>query len=314
MAPTALEGGIDPGPGSELIHHRTYAGVVVTYQRPEWLLRSIDAALGQTIPPAVLVVVDNDADPDVRSRVERVNAPNTRLHYASTTSNLGPAGGLQRGLEALAQVDPEGRIEHVLFLDDDNPLPAPDTVARLLQLRAEVGKGIRVGAVGIVGARWDDRRACLRRLSDSELSGAVPIDYIGGGSAPLYDRAALDEVGGVDVSLFFGYEELDLGLRLRGAGFALYAHGDMWRQQRARLGRLGRGQSTRTEPELPWRSYYSARNLVLIVRAQRSFRQALQVTVRQILGGLRRDTHFRSRVQGLFDAWLGRRGVGMLPR
>jgi glycosyltransferase involved in cell wall biosynthesis len=287
---------------------------MVTYRRPDWLPRSIGAVLEQTIPPSVLVVVDNDADPDVRSYLERLHPPDTTLHYASTPSNVGPAGGLQRGLEALAQIDPDARVEHVLFLDDDDPLPTPDIVALLLQLCLDLAGPVRVGAVGVVGGRWDDRRACIRRPADSELSGAVPVDYIGGGQAPVYDRAALDEIGGVDGSLFFGFDDLDLGLRLKRAGYALYAHGDMWRHERVRHGRLGLGpQSTRPGPEMPWRSYYSARNLVLILRAQRSSRQAIQASVRQILGGLRQGSCLRSRLRGLFDAWLGRRGIRVLP-
>lgn len=290
----------------------SYAGLMVTYRRPDWLSRSIGAVLRQTTPPAVLVVVDNDADPDVRSYVEGLEPPDTILRYAATSSNLGPAGGLQRGLEVLADIDPDA--EYVLFLDDDDPLPAPDIVARLLQLRFELGEQVPVGAVGLVGGRWDDRRACIRRPADSELSGAVPIDYIGGGQAPLYDRAALEKIGGVDASLFFGFDDLDLGLRLRRAGYTLYAHGDMWRHERARHGRLGlEAQPARTGPEAPWRSYYSARNLVMILRAQRSSRQALQASVRQILGGLRRHSCLRPRLRGVTDAWLGRRGIRVLP-
>jgi GT2 family glycosyltransferase len=290
-----------------------YAGIIVTYRRRDWLPRSIGAVLDQTVPPAVLVVVDNDSDAGVRSYVEALQPPETVLHYVSTGSNLGPAGGLQRGLEALAQIVRDDLIEHVLFLDDDDPLPTPGTVAGLLQLRAELGE-VRVGGVGVVGACWDDRHARLRRLSDSELSGAVSVDYLGGGHAPLYSRAALEEIGGVDGSLFFGYEELDLGLRLKRAGYALYAHGAMWRQERVLRGRLNLGpRSKRTEPETSWRSYYGARNLVLILRAQRSSRQAVQVTVRQILGGLRPGSCLRRRLHGLFDGWLGRRGVRVLP-
>jgi GT2 family glycosyltransferase len=287
---------------------------MVTYRRRSWLAESVGAALGQTIPPAVLVVVDNDADPEVRSYIEGLKPEDTVVHYASNSSNLGPAGGLRRGLEALAEVDPGEHIEHVLFLDDDDPLPTAEAVAVLLHFRAELGEQTRIGAVGIVGARWDDRRACIRRVADSELTGAVSVDYIGGGQAPLYDRAALKEAGGVDASLFFGFDDLDIGLRLQSAGFALYAHGDLWRQERARNSRLGLGpQLTPTCPESPWRSYYSARNLILILRAHRSFRQALQATLRQILGGFRNGSCFRARLHGVVDAWLGRRGVRMLP-
>lgn len=292
----------------------SYAAIIVTYRRPDWLARSIDAALDQTIPPAVLVVVDNDADPDVRSYVDGRRAVDTVVHYASTPANVGPAGGLRRGLEALAEIDPGAGIAHVLFLDDDDPLPTADTVARLLEFRADVGRRAQVGAVGVVGGRWDDRRACIRRPADSELTGAVPVDYIGGGQAPLYDRVALDQIGGVDGSLFFGFDDLDLGLRLQRAGFALYAHGDLWHAERVRHGRVGLGaQSTRTEPERPWRSYYSARNLILILRAQRSSRQALQATVRQVLGGLRPGSCLGPRLRGVSDAWLGRRGVRVRP-
>ena len=292
----------------------TYAAVMVTYRRPDWLGKSIGAVLEQTSPPAVLVVVDNDDDPDVRRCVEELAVPDTILRYAPSSSNLGPAGGLQQGLEVLAEIDPEGRMEHVLFLDDDDPLEAPDTVARLLEFRGEFGRQA-VGGVGILGARWDSRRARLRRIADAELAGPVLVDYIGGGQAPLYDRRALDAVGGVDPSLFFGFDDLDLGFRLKRAGYGLYAHGEMFRLERVRRDHIGRPPYlTRRWPEVPWRTYYSARNLVLILRAQRCRRQAVQVTLQQIAGGLRRHSALRPRLRGLFDGWAGRRGARVLPR
>src|SRR4029453_7830814 len=94
--------------------------------------------------------------------------------------------------------------------------------------------------VGLVGSRFDRRRARLQRLPDSELGhGPLDVDYIGGGHLPLYRVAAVRAVGVVDPSYFFGFEDLEYGLRLRSRGWRVVADGDQWLELRRAQGRLG---------------------------------------------------------------------------
>jgi glycosyltransferase involved in cell wall biosynthesis len=293
----------------------SYAAVLVTYRRPALVKTALDAAVGQTRPPGVVIVVDNDADPLVRAEVQARGAGVTELVYVGSPVNGGPAGGLQRGLDQLDAIDPAGAHAHVLLLDDDDPLPGPDTVERLLDLRRQLDlASTPVGGIGLVGARWDDRRARLHRPSDDELHGAVRVDYLGGGQAPLYDRAALRAVGGLDASLFFGFDDLELAMRLAAAGYELFADGDAWLELRHRHGRIGLASEIRRDGAQPaWRAYYGTRNLILITRSHRTLRQSVIVTARPLAAAVIRRENLRATARGIVDGWLGRRGARIEP-
>jgi hypothetical protein len=85
--------------------------------------------------------------------------------------------------------------------------------------------------------------------------------------------------------LFFGFEELEYGLRLRAAGWSLYVDGDRWRAGRIMLGRLdvGGGPSVGLA-RTTWRDYYRLRNLIAILLGAGRRRAALRVSLLVGLG------------------------------
>jgi hypothetical protein len=158
----------------------------------------------------------------------------------------------------------------------------------------------------------------LRRLDDAELAGAVRVQYLGGGHFPIYSIVALRAVGGPRPELFFGFEELDLGLRLEDRGYLLCGAGELWAARRAELGRTGtssrRAASGRVQT--PWRRYYSVRNLVWITRTHAGVVSALVCTIRSGLGGAVRDGLAKRSLlamgpalRGAYHGWIGRLGI-----
>ena len=123
----------------------------------------------------------------------------------------------------------------VVSLDDDDPPPWPDVLARLVDLGGRLrATEPRLGAVGMVGGRFSLAHARSVRVPDDELDGAVPVDWIAGNQFPVYSVAALRAVGVFDERLFFGFEELDYGLRLGAAGWSVRVDGSLWRRARTR--------------------------------------------------------------------------------
>lgn len=233
---------------------------VVTYHRPEELAAMLSALRGQTKAVSELVVVDNGSD-----RASRSLALEAGATYIDPGGNLGPAGGVAR---AMKHVLPNANDnDWLVLLDDDDPPEADDILEYLWQFaQTQWALEPRTAAVGEVGGRYNSRLGIFRRLEDHEIVGAVPVDVIGGGHLPMYRCGALRQVGVFDEGLFFGFEEGEFGLRLRQAGYALYADSQTWLSRRSRSGRLGRASRSVRTPlkKAAWRRYYGVRNATLI--------------------------------------------------
>ncbi|WP_083914069.1 glycosyltransferase [Ilumatobacter nonamiensis] len=232
--------------------------IVVTYRRPTVLRATLAAIDAQQVRPDHIVVVDNDSAGEATSDLDEPE----NVTYLRAAENLGPAGGIAVGMHrVLENADDE---DLVLLIDDDDPPPSSDSIARVLAIMADAGPD--VAAAGLVGARFDRRRALTRRVPDRELVGRVDVDYIAGGQFPMYRVGAIRDVGVFDAQLFFGFEELEFGLRLRSAGYRLLVDGDAMLALRRAHGRTGIGARAQATPRPPWRRYYSSRNIVEISR------------------------------------------------
>ena len=250
--------------------------VVVTYRRPLQLELTLSALSRQTRPPDSIVIVDNDPTESARSIVEGING----LTYLPAHDNLGPAGGIALGMiGVLAKSDGD---DSVLLIDDDDPPPHVDTVERLLHsLKLAQTQGHRCAGVALTGARYRRTRGDFVRVPDSELSGLVQVDYLGGGQCPIYVVDALRSVSGSDSGLFFGFDDADLGLQFRKAGWELLIPGDLWMAMRKLNGRQGVGTPQRSAtPAAPWRQYYSSRNAIHLARRYGTRRAVLETALR----------------------------------
>jgi rhamnopyranosyl-N-acetylglucosaminyl-diphospho-decaprenol beta-1,3/1,4-galactofuranosyltransferase len=294
-------------------------GVLVTFRRAAQLRSTLAALAEQTRQLDRLVVVDNSPSDESRE-VVRTAAP--AATYLAATENLGPAGGIALGVERV--LDEADDRDWIVVLDDDDPPRWPDVFATLMGFADEmIDRDPRTAAVGMSGARFDRRRGRMVRVPDDRLRGPVPVDYIAGNQFPVYSAAALRVAGGPRSDLFFGFDDLELGLRLADRGFALYASGETWWRSRAASGRLGPRPGPALRIEAPnWRRYYSLRNLVAILRDGRSVRGAVHVSLVVALGKplaslpLRpRDAFGNLRIgaRACYDGWTGRAGRRVEP-
>ena len=103
------------------------------------------------------------------------------------------------------------------------------------------------------------------------------VDYLSGAGCPHYSAAALRSAPGPDPDLFFGFEELDLGLALKRAGRRLYSSGLARDHGCADYVEPSRAALTVTTPS--WRRYYSVRNLVTVLRKDGRTVDAVFVTL-----------------------------------
>ena len=214
-----------------------------------------------------LLVVDNDSSPETRAIVADMDrqAIGPRLEYVDAGENLGPAGGWALGMEALLSAANDD--DWVLILDDNNPPMFDDEIPKVFEMAVQSRKDDpSIGAVGIVGARFSWLSGLLKRVPDADLSGAVPVDYLGGGHMSMYSVAAIRRTGTFRPDLFFGSVEVEYGLRLRRAGWRILAHGELWKRRRQVAGRLNHRPTASPLCAIHWQKYYRIRNYIFMMR------------------------------------------------
>lgn len=285
-----------------------YTAVVLTYRRPGSLTAALAGLSRQSHPPTLVVVVDNDPACSAEPVVEEWTPPSSaRVRYLPAGANLGPAGGWAIGV-AWAEGEPD-RGSWVLICDDDDPID-DGSILRNLVISADE-QNDEVAAVGLRGATLRRWTATLHRTIVSP-NGAEPCDYLASGGLPVYRWKDIDEAGFFDGQLFFGFEDLELGLRLAAAGHRLLV-----------VSVPGDHEVPDSSPvRTAWREYYKTRALVVIARRHLGRWSTLVTVVRiGIPGSLRLLTGegglqlANARWQGIRDAFLGRLGpAGHAPQ
>lgn len=217
--------------------------VIVTFRRPEVVLRTLRAVLSQTAVVQEVVVVDNDADPEVCAAVA---AAGQQVTYVAQGDNPGFAAGLAAGIRHL-----QGGLgpEWYWLLDDDSPPGEEALAAALAAAHGPAGEVLRTGAVANRGGH-----IVRGRIRHDLAAGSIGSDgSVATADFTLVDgaiiaAAAVDAVGVPRADLFSMLEDIEYTTRIRLAGFRL----------------LVRPADSSTFLHMgstsDWRGYYQARN------------------------------------------------------
>jgi glycosyltransferase involved in cell wall biosynthesis len=305
-------------------------GVLVTFSRSAALAATLDRLEAQTRHVDRLLVIDNEGSSETRAVVE--GHPNLPIAYVDAGDNLGPAGGFALGMRMLLE-DADDSDWIFLFDDDDPPFFDTAIESAVTFGKRMVGADPDTGGVGISGGRFDVGRGRVLRIGDADIDGPVPVDHITGGGLPAYRVGAVRQVGVLFSDLFFGFEELEYGLRMTGAGFRLYADGNVWKERKRVKRDQGllppeevseqRASATRVRVGEPsWRRYYSLRNLIYVLRESGASGTAFKIAVTRGLakpfvnlfvspGPAWRSLKLSARA--VSDGWRGRLGRTVAP-
>jgi GT2 family glycosyltransferase len=164
-----------------------------------------------------VIVVDNSG-----RGLAKLNPISVNARVIANPRNAGFGGAINQGIEASAAA-------YIACLNDD-AAPVPcwlDALVSAAESRPDVG--MCASQVRLYG---EDRIDSAGMLVSGDASskqrghGRPPDDYpvmeealFPSGSAALYRRAMLDQIGGFDSSFFLYCEDTDLGLRARWAGW-----------------------------------------------------------------------------------------------
>jgi hypothetical protein len=260
-------------------------------------------------PDRVVVVVNGQGgldDTALESTIRLLRLPR----------NLGPAGGFGAGMAA-AFADPSVRWAY-LCEDDVGlfSLPSPrlaDVVSRAE--RRDRQPGPPVGAVVAYGRRFVGRGSHTLNLVPpaGSLDELVPVDVASWG-ATLLSRRVFDAGILPDPKWFFGLEDFDFFCRVRQGGFDVLVDAVSARAVADQQTSAGRAQTLGphrpTDEHETWRSYYHARNSILLARRHGRpswYAWHLAYSARHLQKATGRDER-KAILHGLWDGAWGRFG------
>jgi GT2 family glycosyltransferase len=193
--------------------------VIPTWNGRELLRRCLPTLAQQSRVPHV-IVVDNGSD-DGTAAFLRAEFPDVEL--VRLEENRGFAGGVNRGIEA-------GASPFVVLVNNDVECD-PDFVERIVApLHDDRSMGMVAGLllrpgreeVDSYGIELDRTLGAFPRFAGRPYNASALHERflaVPSGGAAAYRRAALVEVGYFDENLFAYMEDVDLGLRIRSAGW-----------------------------------------------------------------------------------------------
>ncbi len=190
--------------------------VIPTLAADSRLLECVESLGRKTRRDLEVIVVDNSG----KGLARRSGAGGARI--LESPSNVGFGAAVNRGIEA-------SRAPFVAVLNDDAVADTRWLEALLNAIERRPDAGMCASQVRLFGEHRLDSAGMLLALdgvAKQRGHGRPPEDFpvaeealFPSGSAALYRRAMLDQIGGFDESFFLYCEDTDLGLRARWAGW-----------------------------------------------------------------------------------------------
>lgn len=200
------------------------AAVVVAWNGGEALERCMASLGGQGVSP--LVLVDNASRPAERERLEKLYGRVPEIRLIALTENRGFAEGANVGVRAAL----EDGAEAVVIATQDVVAEAGAVrllVAALRQYDAGIAGPLVLDAASgrelSRGERLVPELICVPRMLLRYRGGSDETREVSGvmGCLMLVSAACARATGGFDAAFFAYYEEVDLCLRARSAGFRI---------------------------------------------------------------------------------------------
>lgn len=238
------------------------AVVVVTYNRADLLERMLGGLDAMERRPDCVIVVNNASTDHTRDVLER--AANADLVAIHTTDNLGGAGGFHLGLKTAYD-----KGFDAMWLMDDDVVPAPDCLTRLLEVDNSCLTAVREDVTGALVEKAAVRFDLRNPLAIRPKRASVDSTYADRASMPatvpvanvsfegfLVRREVIDAIGLPDPSYFIFYDDVDFAIRARRAGYEILAVRDAV---------LVRQLDFDQQHDLSgWKGYYMYRNLFAV--------------------------------------------------
>ena len=205
------------------------AVVVVTYNRADLLSRVLDGLAAMSRPADAVIVVDNASSDHTPQVLSGATLPG--LEVLRTEQNLGGAGGFHLGVRAAYA----GGFDRIWLMDDD-VVPAPDCLEVLMGVDEACLMAVREDGRGELVEKAATRFDLRNPFAIRPKTAMVETDYDVRSAMPervelenvafegfLVRRQVVDRVGLPDASYFIFYDDVDFAVRVRRAGYRIWA-------------------------------------------------------------------------------------------
>ena len=140
---------------------KTYAVIVVTYNRKELLKENIECLLAQRSVIPHIIIIDNHSTDGTKEYIADYIAEE-KIEYCDTGSNLGGAGGFSFGIKYAA----EKNYDYIWVMDDDC-MPTENALEEFIKADKELK-----GQYGFLSSKvlWKDGSICTMNLQRKTLT------------------------------------------------------------------------------------------------------------------------------------------------
>lgn len=230
--------------------------VIVNHNSSDWLARCVEGLKQQTLTPLRIIIVDNDSQDGSLAAALELNGV-IEVHRLERNTGFAAANNYAFGLEL--------DCEWVALLNPD-AIPDPKWLETLVEYARIHPECAAVGSLMVdavdrmrldgLGDAYHGSGLAWRLGNGMPLGGKAdisqPVFSVCAGAA-LYDYRIIRQIGGFEESFFCYYEDVDLGFRLRLAGYSCAV------QERATVYHAG---SASTGKRSDFSVYHGQRNMV----------------------------------------------------
>lgn len=259
-----------------------YAAFIITYNRSGIIIDTIDQILKQSIAPQKILIIDNSDNKDTEKIIDELKNPKLEYHYVGY--NSGPSGGAYIGLKKLANQD----FDWLFWVDDDNPPAELNLIEKIFDILPLIDSE-KCGQLGLVGHRFNKWTGEIIRIGDEELKeDVIEVDTIGGGQCKIISTKVARLGIFPEKKLFFGFEDLDIDIKIKQAGFKSYVSGKLLYDSRSGNNRLNfvKDKSPIYDENTLNRQYYSIRSLLTIFSANFYIMAFIYLSLKKIIASI----------------------------
>lgn len=240
--------------------------VVVTYNRKDLLIKSINSLLNQTRKLERIIVIDNNSTDGTKEELEKQGLLNNDIiYYKKLERNLGGSGGFYYGIKTIVE---ETNVDWVLLTDDD-AIYDSNFVSNIKDYYERHPSNNIVALTGTVIEHGEISTIHRRILKDQIFFRQEPV-CVEKYKQESFDYDLLSFVGAVikvDVikkvglpckDFFIWYDDTEYSIRLREYGKIINVNSALVYHE-TRLG----VKSTGYQPN--WKEFYGLRNLSYLI-------------------------------------------------
>lgn len=253
--------------------------VIVTYNRKEYLRKTLEGLEKQTYPVSAILIYDNHSFDGTREMLQNMGVLNTEVESNSVISNIkgvdwiyhrssvnsGGSGGFHEGVKIAYQM----KYDYLWMMDDD-VFPEQNCLEELLQ---HMSKDTRLCIPSRTDSHFNDKaivkinmrnpfRYALRHIKtyvpSNEIKGdvipVVDMPFEG----PLVSTALISEIGFPNKNMFLNYDDTEYALRASKKTKILYCKNAILHKQIVPMRDKDR--------LMDWKDYYSYRNQIWFYR------------------------------------------------